>query len=198
MGLFRMGGSSRGKKKTSGGKKPPGFPVMPPPSVVTNTVEFRPDNEKVDSLQLELNELKLKLESFQMAPPTETVTIIQKEVTPANDEKFNKLFNKMSLLEKDLSDFVLKNEELKSSIKRNQQTCSEKHDQFSKHNERQNQLTLDIHKSLDLLDSRMKKQAGLSIDFDMDIKSLTNELKKQKLVTILLGVGLLTLIILSI
>jgi hypothetical protein len=104
----------------------------------------------------------------------------------------------MSLLEKDLSDFVLKNEELKSLIKRNQQSCSEKHDQFSKHNERQNQLTLDTHKSLSLLDSRIKKQAGLSIDFDMDIKSLANELKKQKLVTILLGVGLLTLIILSI
>lgn len=196
MGKFRMGGGDR--KRTSDGKKSPRLSAMPSPTIVTNTVEFRPDNEKVDSLQLELNELKLKLESFQMATPTETVTIIQKELTPANDEKFNKLFNKISLLEKDLSDFVLKNEELKSLIKRNQQTCSEKHDQFSKHNERQNQLTLDIHKSLDLLDSRIKKQAGLSIDFDMDIKSLTNELKKQKLVTILLGVGLLTLIILSI
>ncbi len=164
---------------------------------VEKTTEFRPDNDKVDSIKSEVDELRSKLESFSLVPQESKVIIKELVPSPVDEERFNKIKQKFIAVENESSSLSLKIEEVKRIIKDQQQLNSVKHEQSSKHNERQNQLVLDIHKKLEDLDQRLKKQVGMSVFFDHEIAVLNKEVKKQMLGIILLGLGLITLIAIS-
>lgn len=189
MGKFKLGKQTSKKEKTQDSVRE----IVR----VEKTTEIKVDTEKVNSIELELAELRSKIESFSLIPQESKVIIKELVPSPVDEERFNKIKQKFITVETEASSLSIKIEELKHTIKDQQKINTAKLEQSSKHNERQNQLVLDIHKKLEDLDQRLKKQVGMSVFFDHEIAVLNKEVRKQMLGIILLGLGLITLIAIS-